>query len=578
MNAQLLVSRCRVAVATAAMLFVAAGFVQAQKAIPNDKCLECHSDKELTKTNSQGHAVSLFVDPARLLASSHKTNTCASCHSDIKPEHPDDNLAAKPVDCARCHADSSVSYTASVHGRALKAGDTTAANCKDCHGSHDILPPTSPQSPLHFSRLATTCGECHAEAARDVIESVHGQAAAASVREAPTCTDCHAEHNITGLKNISSARSSEEICGKCHASERINAKFHLPTDRVKTFFESYHGLAVQGGSAKAANCASCHGYHKILKSSDPRSSIHPSHLVETCGKCHPGATENFALSSVHTDTAAGADKGAVVSRWVRRIYLVLIVVVVGSLATHNLLAWLRAALAARRARGVTVTRMNRSQRIQHFVLVVSFVLLALSGFALKYPDSWLAIMLGANETLRRWLHRIAGVVMLAGGGYHLIYVIATAEGRQLVKDFWPRWQDAKDMLLNVRYLTRRSNRRPQFARFGYAEKLEYWAVVWGTIIMGVTGIMIWAKMDVTQYLPRWIVDVAVTVHYYEAILACLAIVVWHFYHVIFAPDVYPMNWAWWDGKVTEHWQKEEHPLDKSTPPPEKDANPSGEEI
>ncbi|MCX6894749.1 MAG: cytochrome b/b6 domain-containing protein, partial [Verrucomicrobia bacterium] len=258
--------------------------------------------------------------------------------------------------------------------------------------------------------------------------------------------------------------------------------------------------------------------------------------------------------------------------------LVLIVVVVGSLSAHNLLAWLRAALAARRARGVTVTRMNRGQRFQHFVLVVSFVLLALSGFALKYPDSWLAIMLGANETLRRWLHRIAGVALLGVGGYHLIYVVVTAEGRQLVRDFWPRWQDAKDMLLNVRYLTRRSNRRPQFARFGYAEKLEYWAVVWGTIIMGVTGIMIWAKIDVTQYLPRWIVDVAVTVHYYEAILACLAIVVWHFYHVIFAPDVYPMNWAWWDGKVTEHWQKEEHPLDKSTPPPEKDANPSGEEI
>ena len=69
--------------------------------------------------------------------------------------------------------------------------------------------------------------------------------------------------------------------------------------------------------------------------------------------------------------------------------------------------------------------------------------------------------------------------------------------------------------------------------------MEYWAVVWGTIIMGVTGLMIWFKIDVTHSLPRWFVDVAVTIHYYEAILACLAIVVWHFYHVIFDPDVYP---------------------------------------
>jgi cytochrome b subunit of formate dehydrogenase len=91
--------------------------------------------------------------------------------------------------------------------------------------------------------------------------------------------------------------------------------------------------------------------------------------------------------------------------------------------------------------------------------------------------------------------------------------------------------------------------------------MEYWAVVWGTIIMGVTGLLVWFKMDVTQWLPRWAVDVALTIHYYEAILACLAIIVWHFYHVIFDPDVYPLNLACWDGKVSKHWQEEEHPLD-----------------
>ena len=94
--------------------------------------------------------------------------------------------------------------------------------------------------------------------------------------------------------------------------------------------------------------------------------------------------------------------------------------------------------------------------------------------------------------------------------------------------------------------------------------MEYWAVIWGTIIMGASGLMVWFKLDVTRFLPRWIVDVALTIHYYEAVLACLAIVVWHFYHVIFDPDVYPLNPACWDGHVSEEWQKHEHPLDSKS--------------
>src|SRR5581483_6523162 len=115
--------------------------------------------------------------------------------------------------------------------------------------------------------------------------------------------------------------------------------------------------------------------------------------------------------------------------------------------------------------------------------------------------------------------------------------------------FYPRFQDLKDVLINIRFLTGLSKERARIGRFGYAEKMEYWAVVWGTILMGATGLIIWFKMDVTRFLARWSVDVATNIHYYEAILACLAIVVWHFYHVIFDPDVYPVNLACWDGRV-----------------------------
>jgi formate dehydrogenase gamma subunit len=525
----------------------------------NSDCLDCHSDKDLTKTNAQGKAVSLFVDEAKFNASTHKTVSCASCHTDLKKSHPDDNTAAQPVKCATCHERQAASYAMGAHGRALAAKNDAAPVCKDCHGTHEVMPPNAAASPLHFSRLTATCGECHPQQAEEVKVSVHGVAAAKGNRDAATCVDCHSEHNVQALKSSSALKISEDICAKCHASERINTKFSLPADVVKTFFESYHGLAAQNGSTKAANCASCHGTHKILRSSDPRSTIHPSNLVATCGTCHPGATAKFTEGKIHSDRL-GTGTGDIVNRWARLVYLALIAGTIGFMLAHNGIAWFKKALAARRVADRRVLRMTSQQRAQHFLLLTSFIFLALTGFALKFPESWLGWLMG-GEMFRSWSHRIAGVVLLAVGAYHLFYVAFTKDGRLLVKDLWPRFKDVADFFRNIGYLLGLTKQRARFGRFGYPEKMEYWAVVWGTIIMGATGLAIWLKMPVTRVFPRWIVDVATTIHYYEAILACLAIVVWHFYHVIFDPAVYPMNWAWLDGKVSEKWREEEHPED-----------------
>ena len=184
-------------------------------------------------------------------------------------------------------------------------------------------------------------------------------------------------------------------------------------------------------------------------------------------------------------------------------------------------------------------------------------------------------MLGSSEPFRRWAHRVAGVVMLAVGAYHLIYILATRDGRKLVADLFPVKKDALDVWQAVRYLAGLTKDKPKIGRFGYAEKMEYWAVVWGTIIMGATGLAIWMKIDVTQFLPRWVVTVATTIHYYEAVLACLAIIVWHFYHVIFDPEVYPLNTACLDGRISEEFQAHEHPLER--PEDEPRVTPPGED-
>jgi formate dehydrogenase gamma subunit len=531
--------------------------------VKNSDCLDCHADNTLFKTNSAGKAISLFVDAAKLKLSAHRTNDCISCHIDVTAKHPDDNQPLAPVDCGRCHQRQTDSFNASVHGLALKAGHDDAATCRDCHDTHEIISDNSPTSPIYFARQAETCGACHDKEARDWAQSVHGKAVMAGSHDAPTCTGCHDEHKIRSLKSSSSMSISEDVCSRCHASERLNTKYNLPGDRVSTFFQSYHGLAAQYGSTVAANCASCHGFHKILPSADPNSTINKAHLVETCGKCHPGANREFSLGKIHVapdGQAGGTDFGSRLNQWVRRVYLFLIFATIGAMLAHNGTLFIKKTAARLRMTERPVLRMTVSQRWQHFVLASSFIVLAVTGFALKFPDSWLAKLLGSNEPLRRWSHRVAGIVMLLVGTYHLIYLLSTRDGRKLVADLFPVKKDALDVWHAVLYLAGLKRHKPQIGRFGYAEKMEYWAVVWGTAIMGATGLAIWFKINVTQFLPRWVVAVATTIHYYEAVLACLAIIVWHFYHVIFDPEVYPLNTACIDGRISEEFQEHEHPM------------------
>jgi len=170
-------------------------------------------------------------------------------------------------------------------------------------------------------------------------------------------------------------------------------------------------------------------------------------------------------------------------------------------------------------------------------------------------------MLSLGEHMRGLLHRIAAVVLIGISLYHILDVAFSREGRKLFRDLFPTLDDVRGAWQNIAYYLGLTSRKPEFPRFNYAEKAEYWALVWGMIVMAVTGVMLWAKVFVGNHMARWWLDVATAIHLYEAILATLAIIVWHFYQVFFDPDVYPMNWAWWDGKMTLHHYRGEHGLD-----------------
>jgi cytochrome b subunit of formate dehydrogenase len=163
--------------------------------------------------------------------------------------------------------------------------------------------------------------------------------------------------------------------------------------------------------------------------------------------------------------------------------------------------------------------------------------------------------------LRGIMHRVAAVLMVAAGLYHLYYVFFVPRGKQLMRDLLPSLQDVSDAVAVMKYNFGFSNEKPQFGRFSYIEKSEYWALVWGTIVMSVTGTILWFDNTFLGLLTKLWWDVAQTIHYYEAWLATLAIIVWHFYYVIFNPDIYPLNLAFWKGTLTEEEMEEEHPLE-----------------
>jgi hypothetical protein len=280
-------------------------------------CVNCHGKHDIVSS----------ADPKSRVHPLAVATTCAVCHSDPKIAqkyqiHISDPLAA---------------YKNSVHGTAVLSEENfDAATCVSCHGMHAIRSMEDPESPIYWKNVSETCGGCHGEEYDQYSESVHGTAIERGVREAPVCTDCHGEHEVKSPQDPKSPvhplRVSAVTCQRCHDSELINRRFGMAEDRIASFEDSYHGLAIKGGSVAAANCASCHGIHNILPSSDPRSTVHSANLQKTCGSCHKDATENFARGPVHITTST--TPGRVVSM-VRRLYIGLIIVVIFAMLVHN---------------------------------------------------------------------------------------------------------------------------------------------------------------------------------------------------------------------------------------------------
>lgn len=558
-------------------------------------CIDCHSDldgfedfpheEELNNVDcSSCHddISEIFHNSAHVLTENPLAPGCASCHGshNILPKSNPESMTSNKnmaYTCSNCHSknlqtdDPDIKtvnqydrYMKGIHADGIIKGIGSAASCDDCHGVHDLKRASDPDSKVFKMNIPRTCAKCHNDIYIQYNRGIHGKALAAGILDSPNCTDCHGEHEILEVSDPNSpvnfTKVSDYVCGRCHNDPVMVEKYGLGEDRFTSYQDTYHGKALAGGSVISANCASCHKAHDILPASNPASSIHTDNLTETCQKCHIDANQEFASSYTHQSSFSEFGK---INRIVEVIYIWMIVLVIGGMIIHNAIIFGRYLVEKHRAekKMKTIKRFGGHMIFQHMLITITFIVLATTGFALKYPDEWWVGVLnffGIYETGRGLIHRISAVLLIYASVHHVLYLMISKRGHFHFRELLPTKNDLFQVIGNMKYYLGLTKEKPKFAYYDYTEKAEYWALIWGTLIMVVTGFVLWFPTFFTTFLPGWIVVISETVHFYEAWLATLAIVVFHFFFVIFHPEKYPMSMTWITGRMPEEEVKHHH--------------------
>jgi predicted CXXCH cytochrome family protein len=305
-------------------------FPHAEKLKPA-ACASCH-DKISVDVKKSIHGRPHGADNPILVG-------CADCHGthDIRAKEDAESSVFSiniPDTCERCHAERVktkngnafvMGYNRSAHYQALqKAGLGLSATCVNCHGGHDVRAAADPDSRVARKTIIRTCGRCHVGILKGYLEGVHGKDFVKGSQDVPVCTDCHNEHSIQGPADTRSgvyATRVAGVCTRCHDDERLARQYGLLTSRLKSYASSFHGTASKFGETRVANCASCHGFHDVRTSADPKSSIHPANLAKTCGQCHAGAGVNFAKGKIHVVSAQAENQTGHV---IKIVYIIVI--------------------------------------------------------------------------------------------------------------------------------------------------------------------------------------------------------------------------------------------------------------
>lgn len=570
-----------------------------------DNCLLCHQFRGLSRLDADTAKLHLFfVDPdySSSVRGPHARLACTDCHIReevaVIPHKP-----VTPVDCARqCHL-------ANPSGTPR---DFNHANVREMLGqsvhTRDILTKTPYSGGELLAKGQSECLYCHDEPVFREPTALFPGFAAARARAIDRCDVCHREkvpEDIEYYLNHVTARMQParpplelaQVCAVCHSDPAVLKQLEAP-DTVASFLRSFHGKAALLGDESTANCLSCHvaagtNVHLMLGPDNPRSSVSANKVADSCRstECHPGADKSIAATAVHLDlpTAQGS-----IEFLVAAIFILLTIFTFGPSALLVLLDLFqivcgRIAHADPKLKAVAermqedprgrewLKRFKVRHRVQHWLLTVFFILLVVTGFPLKFADrDWAAaiVRLFGGLQYTRAAHHWAGVALVVGFLAHMIDVffvflkrareLAAQGQRDGYRRAWtslPMWITPTDVKKTVQLfacLLFLRKERPSFGRFSPAEKFEYLGVFWGTMLLGITGAMLWGEQAASHLFGGRMFNIAAIAHTYEAFLAVIHVGILHIYNVILAPKVFPLSLATITGHTPTEKLVEEH--------------------
>ncbi len=552
-------------------------------------CANCHHDQTLELRKSvHVHAGEKNADGSgRMLG-------CGKCHGEkahgmlrITDSRSPVFLDHQVGTCGSCHEEELSTYMTTVHARGLyRSGLLASAVCADCHGAHGIYYAADERSTLHFSHVDATCGTCHKSIAERLHKSVHGgQGPGSDVLEKdvetgarlkprkgavvggidatpkrnPSCTDCHLGHEMHNPSGSVFRLQLSNRCGNCHP--------HL-TGRYAI---SMHGELSRLGYAAAADCADCHGSHRMSAVDDPRSPLAtPAGRLRVCRQCHVGAVTNFSQMDPHAnyEDAARYPRLHLVYVSMRGMFYLFL----AFFLIHGFLWFVRSFIQAI-VRGrhetlvageSTLVRYKLAERVLYAFLFLSFLGLLLTGLTLKHGDqAWaksLARGSGGFQSIAVW-HLFFAFVAIVGCVTHVVRGIGGILARRREKVGWgtilfgpdsrlPNAKDVRDLLCMIRWFFGLGH-RPSFERWSYWEKFDYWMVYLMAIVVGGSGLLLWYPNIFCRFLPGTVLNVAKVIHGEIAILAATLLFTFHVYHTHFRPEKFPLDLSALTGMVSE---------------------------
>ncbi|TFH00324.1 MAG: hypothetical protein E4H13_07755, partial [Calditrichales bacterium] len=555
----------------------------------NIPCVKCHSDvnPSLQRPCTTSGPIDCSICHAKIageyMASGHgqarmrgdkDVPYCVDCHGDHNvTSHLEEDTrtyrAEIPKLCGNCHKENGkaskahlmeenalADYSTSVHGIGLtEKGLLPSAICTDCHNTHLILPYKDENSSINHKNIPATCSNCHRGIYKEFVKSIHFSQDDKEKAKLPTCSECHSSHTISPVAQDKFVFEVTEQCGTCHK------------DLATTYFDTMHGKAYSLGYAKAAKCSDCHGAHDILGVNDPDSKVGFKNVVSTCQQCHENANEKFAGYLTH---ATHHDRVKYPILFYTYWFMTsLLIGVFGFFGVHTLL-WLPRSIRHMLERKKTseahkpdatvyVRRFSTAQRVTHIFVIISFLLLALTGMAIKFATMpWAKFMtdIFGGVHAAGLFHRIAAIITFGYFGFHIYSLIILKRKRKVS---WIKFifssgslmfnlQDIKDFGATIKWFFG-AGPRPKYGRWTYWEKFDYFAVFWGVAIIGLSGLIKWYPEYFTYLLPGWMINVAAIVHSDEALLAVGFIFTVHFFNTHLRPEAFPMDKVIFSGLV-----------------------------